>query len=397
MQSYVAWVPNIFGALSFSAIGTKGRAILSQYADDEEIVQLALFGRHTNKDPKFRFVRLFHTGFNFCYFITGCAEKSGSNRSPVLRGRIFIAQRGIGKRVEFRDRALFISTFARSILAPTRDIASLADRNQFLNDEISKIADYELSYSLSRTGKLELTVCEETGFPAYYRNGLTAGAVDCELLAKMGFNYIRQSVHTHKHHDPRDDKIVSIIPGSSLVGNARLAWRNTIADQMRSRLISLHNVPSYESCYRAQGVAAYLRAFEDIFDEHGIERDASEKVNLQNFSDSVEAKRQTGALALAWLGAVLTLVSTGFLGSRAFYQIFSEAEGVAFLATICLALILFALSRLVRRKMYDKSPVNDLFAVAPPWMVFAATVIALAVFVAGGTLVVWSVMRMVGF
>lgn len=239
MSNYRAWVPNKTGLLSFSQIGNLSSTQIecAEAISQKKWIEYFCVERRTRKlddslfGYKYKLEGLL-PGRKDTFFVLNSKCKSKGRSSRFLTGSI-TAYYGVHKpKVE------------KSI-----DLNSL-----------KKL--FSVNFCLSRTGECRLFNCNITDELLNHRENsnesFNLNQNSEGYLVSQAYMFLRDVTHRHKHHDPKSDTFLDIVPYSK-------NWKKRIAYRLGKKVIKqpLRNKP--DTMQEALGILAYLRSFQSTF------------------------------------------------------------------------------------------------------------------------------------
>lgn len=149
-----------------------------------------------------------------------------------------------------RDRHRFLTKIANLPKGQALSLFHLSD----LSDYIEGLSIKSCRFTLRRSGEAVIDTA----------NSLS-GSLEREfdhLFASQFYYYLKDCFHKHQHHDATHDAIVPLFPASSLSDSS---WIRKTQYRMFRHIVRFKRYRDQNTLYRASGVLAYARAFENIF------------------------------------------------------------------------------------------------------------------------------------
>lgn len=273
-NSFIGWIPNIIGYLSFGIIGAAEYPSPSVWGNKEfpDGRLIACFQKRFLSDTTVPFVsdylpiawrHLFDKYLlkkDATFWFTLTAESEERSNSSAIVGKIHVFRRHNWRSEILNDSQLLLvnnfdspkARLYKLISAIRGDVNSNAPRHFFsaFLEEADKSASISARFRLERSGKVVVSEI----------NSNSAGVNSSDLnmisvLAAQVYYFIKDVSHTHYHHSPRTDSILDVFSSDDP------KWKEKIFNSLMRKVISLRRHHDTADLFNAIGVAAYAQTF----------------------------------------------------------------------------------------------------------------------------------------
>jgi hypothetical protein len=288
--SFVGWVPNVSGHLSFGLICPSGSAnVLNHRNDDTGERSIVLHGRRSAADfplpgswigvlrrsATLDYVIAARTATATTPYFEACGLKEQAEANGVLTGAVYVLPRDSdsaakAKRTQFLgeiDEAIGLAISAEDPVAVADARAlpeTVRDRAALVRPDI---ACHKVSFALFRTGELRIWFDLDTFLG---RDTLASPATDpelyaAEILPAQIYFCLKDFTHRHYHHDAETDQLLDLHRVPSGGGTAEdTAWRIDTLRGLAKVVVELRHSDAPTSNKKALGVLAYADAFQSL-------------------------------------------------------------------------------------------------------------------------------------
>lgn len=257
---YKSWVPTVTGHLSFTAIGdTDYPARCERFGDPryfcilqkrsllDVVVPLPFSGRFAIWLRE-QFARLvFRRSGNFEFAIFG----EYNEEHDRLEGTLFLTPSRFLDNEEYRVKVA-------NLCSQGRNGRLLEHRASEFRDFISEFCRGSATFQLLRNGEIFIDTRYET-------NNSERRRFDGIIASQLYF-FVKDIFHKHQHHDSAHD---AIIPLFSVDHKDDNSWIKKTQHRLFRQMIRYKRYRDQRTLYRASGILAYAKAFEENFSEIG--------------------------------------------------------------------------------------------------------------------------------
>lgn len=271
-QVFKAWVPNVSGALSFSAIGSGCYPDHPVRANigDQKIRYLVAYQRRELIDAISPFFarRRGYLGEFVCLCVASSSDDP-MDTSDLLQGKLFIFHDLV--QWETSVQPLVVSAqeklreFAGVMTGAALLSTSFGPTVSNLHSLLPAFSSFFIDFSLTRSGIASLSIPDDYEahispsapiFPTDTLQRQHAERVVCSQL----FFFLKDLCHNHQHHDPKADTIVDIHPAN---GND-LEWRAKVLRVLYRKIIEFKRNSRGASFHSSLGILLYAKSFRGI-------------------------------------------------------------------------------------------------------------------------------------
>ncbi len=302
------WVPTVSGFLSFGTVGnsTYPSPARQSNVEDDSHRFLACYQKRVQTDAlipapfwaRGALSRLL-TGDESRIFFVCVAQASNipCSHGSSLKGCIFAVFGPKNWRAGTRD------TVERYMgkLEEWRSLRHSSGLQQHIEKDFLEVCEslktqchFYCDFELPRNGLCTITPPHDPLFPWGDIDPSKTSKKDDSIreLVAQSYFFLRDIVHTHQHHPPNADKIITVYPVNSSENNE---WIAKIQNSLFRKAIEFKRTRTAERCTSALGILAYLRTL------NKVSADCFEKSNLMPAicDDNLEVSMQTTLQELA--------------------------------------------------------------------------------------------------
>lgn len=268
--TYIGWIPNVAGRLSFSHIGASNFPTRCVWQNTGNAIgrRIAVAQKRRLADwllPDFYFKVLYGFSATWRFVLVANSEADPTDQIARLKGEIFVLQESEWDRL--------FQTSNDELLTPKGVFEQITSnwarkrRNSRAKDELPGVLLQQLrSFSLfsfilciRRSGVVGLKMnMSATGlaFADDYTDGeRTPNSDDIAYIANQAFFFLKDISHIHRHHPPGTDTIVEVCEIDT-----RKTWAINTHYRIHRKVVEMRRSKSPKILYKTLGVLAYLSA-----------------------------------------------------------------------------------------------------------------------------------------
>ncbi|WP_208984721.1 hypothetical protein [Stappia sp. TSB10GB4] len=280
-MSYIGWIPTVSGRLAFSEFGISDnptQSITSSFVTIKERHIITYQKRYLSDViiPIFSYSREVHDFLGLLIFNrTGklwfTCSATYISQDDALEGVI-----GLFDKETWRDTT---EAEVRELQSALRkcDGSAEASISDFVNIATER-ALFCAKYSVARNGTFRIAKIGNV-LPSCSENG----ASDEELCLQC-YYYIKDNLHTHKHHSERTDSILSLYADDDSID-----WKMGTLYSIYRKIIARRRSGSVVDFIEGLGVLSYAESFRCIFSDHFDELKMKSEYNRQQMIESLNS------------------------------------------------------------------------------------------------------------
>ncbi|MEL6877671.1 MAG: hypothetical protein AAGL68_06185 [Pseudomonadota bacterium] len=328
--SYAGWVPNVLGHLSFSLVGLKGRwghsRTLNHTVDSNGTRSIAVRQNRIAQDyPYWDFlVRIFKPAAEQSYLLVASThpakipflkKTNGAEQADVrvfkdgqglLAGTVFVTPKNRDKSVS-KIRKIALNQIDKLLSRRTSDATDICAEVSDVLGQGNGMNFPSIAYrfALFRTGEVRIWLEEQTHLLDWTRQAGAKKVIE-ETFPKQVYYFLKDTLHTHYHHEPDSDQLLPLTQMKELPDNDEdrekeneVAWRRETLWGLARVISSYRRSNTIKSLRRAQGVLAYADAFQAtvarVFRPATLENDPKFDDDLTTY-DFAHTKQSVSAL-----------------------------------------------------------------------------------------------------
>lgn len=299
--SYIGWIPNVAGRLSFSHIGqTRHPSSCRTLNEDDSVRRLVICVQDRALSDAlvsgayFKFVYGFDPKWTFA--LVGYSEPDGRDKRAKLSGKIYIFNRtrwmnAVGSQRSGEDLIEQLMDAASSVIDEPGSIDTLiAGPLAIIEEQLRSSAVYVCDCKLDRNGIAKLSE-EARAEGLIFTPAVTQPARSLDQSAQryfcnQAYFFLKDISHNHRHHHAKADTITA-----AYVDDEERSWVRETQYGIHRRVVKIRRSKSPQSLYDALGLMAYMKSFKAVVEE--LPRDAGkqyvEQYNLDETEDSIKA------------------------------------------------------------------------------------------------------------
>jgi hypothetical protein len=282
---FKSWVPNVSGALSFSALGSGAYPTRPVRANigDHRVRYVIAFQERDLLDSLIKFIApsIGYTGDFFCI----CVGKSSDNpltEHDELVGRLAIFHE---KKAWIKEHGPFFvqkQNILRSF--PSRSISDdnvtleveFEDHFQEIQKYIALSSSFYVDFRLTRDGIT--TLCVPSQVEKYFPDDDVKRHHMEKIVVSQAFFFLKDLAHNHQHHHHKLDTLVDV---HFFAGDER-AWRSCVLRFLYRKIIECKRDVRPEAYNSSLGILIYAKSFKKI-----TERELGNDVTLLPNTDDI--------------------------------------------------------------------------------------------------------------
>jgi len=298
-------MPNVSGRLSFDVVGRTdfpSRAVTANESDDQ-IRYIVTYQRRNLSDSTLPFswlwLKLFGLEADLRFVCVAEAVNRAEEVDADLTGYVFVFLKGrriLGKNTSQSND--WESQILPSIKKAQQRLVDYyhqeaVDQSASLQGFFSNTKDELVDELKSSTGnRCSFKIC---------RDGITTIFADQEPLNdshgyySQVFFFLKDMVHNHQHHSPREDTIIDLYP----VGDeGDTSWASNTLRALLTKIIQFKRNPSETTYADSMGVMAYAENFRSICSASPSLEQVNPQYNAQALEKSISARESKERLIL---------------------------------------------------------------------------------------------------
>lgn len=308
--SYVGWIPNVGGRLSFSHIGQTihpaACSILLNEADDAGRVVLCVQTRRLSDSllPPWYLRFVYDVDPYWQFVLLGQTEAVGTDRFGALEGVVYIFTKtswsnAAGRISPQSAIASFLNRIGDEDRSGTELVSGFRAERSNLAKQLEATAIYAVNCKIERSGQTELcfaSIAANTRFsPAIGEPNRPLQADDKRYMSNQAFYFLKDISHSHRHHTARHDTITQAHPLDD-----EFSWLRDTQYSIHRRVVAKRRDQQPRSFYESLGLMAYMSsltklagAIADKLPGEDKEKASGIKIatsyNLKETEDSIKA------------------------------------------------------------------------------------------------------------
>lgn len=325
-QTYIGWIPNVAGRLSFSHIGQTrhpspcrslneddGRQRLIICAQDRPLSDALVNGRY------FKFVYGYDPAWTFV--LIARSEALGADKRAKLVGHIYIFNRtrwsgAVGGNLSGEDlieEALEAASVVTEepggceslINGPLRDIA----------DQLKASAVYVVGCEISRNGIVRVEETDRASgvlfTPSVTESARPIDGQAQRYFCNQAYFFLKDISHSHRHHHKKADTITAAYPDDD-----EQSWIRETQYGIHRRVVKVRRSKEPLRLYDALGLMAYMKSFKAIIAELPASpgKHFTEQYNLDETEESIKATAEGRRWDRVQTNLILTAIPTLMFG-----------------------------------------------------------------------------------
>lgn len=324
--TYVGWIPNVAGRLSFSHIGQTrhpapcrtlneddGHQRLIICAQDRPLSDALVNGRY------FKFVYGYDPSWTFVLIAN--SEARGADKRAKLVGQIYVFNRtrwleAVGGNLSGED-LIGDALEAASVVTeqPGGCAVLISGALKDIAVQLSASAVYVVGCEIGRNGIVKVTeTARASGVlftPAVTEAARPIDSQAQRYFCNQAYFFLKDISHSHRHHHKKADTITAAYPD-----DAEQSWIRETQYGIHRRVVKVRRSKEPQRLYDALGLMAYMKSFKAIIAELPTSpgKHFTEQYNLDETEESIKATAEVRKWGRVQMNLILTAIPTLIFG-----------------------------------------------------------------------------------
>lgn len=309
MATFVGWIPNVAGRLSFSHIGNSKNPRRCQRLNrgDSSGRLVICHQRRRVSDTllwPFYFQWLYGyfamCGFTFC----AASKEPGNGEMGVLTGRLYITDDHLAPKAPWGTVQSIVRAVSEATALPWRSEQGRTEVVDKLESALAPKSWGIFSVTIQRDGVVRLVPDDATeAVPAacdYDAGAALAQGASAEYVANQAFFFLKDVAHTHRHHAASSDTITTVS-----IDDKDGGWCAETHHRLHRQLVQMRSSNDPSKLLNALGVLAYVSSFDELARRLYPDRPGL-KYHTSFIADAVKARIESSK----WQQTQLNLIRT---------------------------------------------------------------------------------------